>query len=151
MAKSSGRAPAPPSASSPQALSSAGVRMLRARAHALKPVVRIAASGPTEGVVRELDRALRAHELVKIHAASDDREERSRLLLALCEQLGAQPVQTIGKMLVAYRPNPEGEEKPAPARRSRAVEARPKARRAGRPAQRPAKRAAGAGARRRRA
>lgn len=83
------------------------LRALRARAHALKPVVWIASGGPTEGVVRELDRALAAHELVKMHAAIDDREARDQLLRSLCQTLGAEPVQTIGKMLVAFRPRPQ--------------------------------------------
>ena len=91
----------------PVPLTPRSLRTLRARAHALKPVVWIAAGGPTEGVVRELDRALAVHELVKIHAAIDDRGERSRLLQSLCAQLGAEPVQTIGKMLVAFRPRPQ--------------------------------------------
>ena len=89
------------------------LQALRARAHALKPVVRIASTGANEGVLRELDRALTAHELVKIHAAVDDRQERSRLLLTLCESLGAEPVQTIGKMLVAFRARPPEAAAPA--------------------------------------
>jgi RNA-binding protein len=95
-----------------------GLRALRARAHALKPVVWIASGGATEGVVRELDRALAVHELVKMHAAIDDREERGRLLRSLCQTLGAEPVQTIGKMLVAFRPRPPVE-RPASAPRMR--------------------------------
>jgi putative YhbY family RNA-binding protein len=88
-------------------------RELRARAHALKPVVRIAGSGISPSVLREIDRALLAHELIKIHAAIDDRNERSPLLQSICDDLDAQPVQVIGKMLVAFRPKPQTE--PAPA------------------------------------
>jgi putative YhbY family RNA-binding protein len=96
-------------------LSPRDLRTLRARAHGLKPVVWIAATGPTEGVLRELDRALNAHELVKIRVDIDQRDERSRLLQSLCDRLGALPVQTIGKILVAYRPRPEAAA-PSPAR-----------------------------------
>ena len=125
-------------------LSAHDLRALRARAHALKPVVRIGQTGASEGVRRELDRALTAHELVKIHAAVDDREERARLLRALCEALDAVAVQTIGKMLVAFRPKPQAEPKreAAPAAASaqpkkRAARARPAAtKRAKRPARR---------------
>jgi putative YhbY family RNA-binding protein len=105
-----------PAATEPMAAKD--LRALRARAHALKPVVWIGSSGPTEGVVRELDRALAVHELVKIHAAMDDRKERSRLLQSLCEALGAQPVQAIGKMLVAFRARPASTEAPAPQKRT---------------------------------
>jgi RNA-binding protein len=103
--------PKPPAAEETAFLASPSQRMraLRARAHALKPVVRIAATGVTDGVMRELDRALTAHELVKIHAAIDEREERGRLLLMLCRELDAEPVQTIGKMLIAFRSRPQPE------------------------------------------
>ncbi len=91
------------------------LRELRARAHALKPVVWISENGATPPVLREIDRALNSHELIKIHAAVDGRAAREALLDDLCANLGAQPVQVIGKMLVAYRPNP----KAAPAQAQR--------------------------------
>jgi RNA-binding protein len=59
--------------------------------------------------MRELDRALNAHELVKIHADIEGRKERAELLTTLCGDLGAEPVQTIGKMLVAFRARPQSE------------------------------------------
>jgi putative YhbY family RNA-binding protein len=133
-----GAEPPIPAASEPVAAKS--LRASRARAHALKPVVWVASTGPTEGVVRELDRALAAHELVKIHAAIDDRKERRRLLQSLCEILDAQPVQTIGKMLVAFRPRPQPTEAPAaapaPRRTARGRPSTAPARRTGKPARR---------------
>jgi RNA-binding protein len=70
--------------------------------------------------MRELDRALAAHELIKVHAAIDEREDRARLLETLCQALQAQPVQVIGKMLVAYRPRPpQAEPAPRPAGKTR--------------------------------
>jgi len=80
---------------------------LRARAHGLKPVVWIAAAGASPAVLREADRALTVHELIKMHAALEGRAERTELLASICRALGAAPVQVIGKMLVAYRPRPE--------------------------------------------
>ncbi|MCC6475060.1 MAG: YhbY family RNA-binding protein [Burkholderiales bacterium] len=94
-------------------------RALRARAHALKPVVWIAGSGLTPGVMAELDRALHAHELIKIHTAAENRAAREVLLEDICRTLGAEPVQIIGKTLVAFRARP-GEapgKTPASARR----------------------------------
>ena len=97
-------------------------RELRARAHALKPVVWVAESGVTPGAMREIDRALAAHELIKIHAACAERTARSALLTAICAELKAQPVQVIGKMLVAFRRRPaaiaEHDVTPKPANRS---------------------------------
>src|SRR4051794_12624517 len=39
---------------------------LKARAHALEPVVRIGHAGVTDAMVAEIDRALEAHELIKV-------------------------------------------------------------------------------------
>lgn len=80
---------------------------LRAQAHALSPVVMIGDKGLTETVIAETDRALKAHELIKVKAATDDREARAAWMEQLCERLGAHPVQSIGKVLVLWRDNPE--------------------------------------------
>ena len=76
----------------------------------LSPVVLIGDKGLTEEVVKEIDRSLKAHELIKVRAMTGDRKARAQWMTAICEQLGAEPVQEIGKMLVIYRKNPE--EKP---------------------------------------
>lgn len=89
------------------ALSAKERATLRARAHGLKPVVWVAESGITPGVMREIDRALAVHELIKIHAPVAGRDARSALLDDICETLGAQPIQVIGKMLIAFRRKPE--------------------------------------------
>jgi RNA-binding protein len=81
-------------------------KALKARAHALEPVVMIGASGLTPAVLREVDRALTAHELIKVRAGGDDRFARKDLMTALCEQTGAAPVQHIGKVLVLWRARP---------------------------------------------
>jgi RNA-binding protein len=87
-------------------------RELKARAHALKPVVMIGNDGLTPSVIAEIDRALKSHELIKIRVAGDDRDARAAALDEICAQTGAAPVQHIGKILVIFRMNPE-EAKPA--------------------------------------
>jgi putative YhbY family RNA-binding protein len=95
------------------ALTAARRSELRARAHALSPVVMIGDKGLTDSVVAEVERALAAHELIKVKAATDDREARVAWMAGLCERLGAQPVQSIGKILVIWRENPEKAKAPA--------------------------------------
>lgn len=105
---------------------------LKARAHHLNPVVLLGASGLSDAVVREIDRALNAHELIKIRVPGEDRDERERLFADLAERLGAARVQAIGKLLVLYRPKPAevAPAKPVPPRRTeRASAARAKPRR----------------------
>ena len=86
---------------------------LRAQAHGLSPVVMIGDKGLTDSIVAEVDRALKAHELIKVKAATDDREARAAWMAGLCERLEAHPVQSIGKILVIWRANPEKEKAPA--------------------------------------
>jgi RNA-binding protein len=77
---------------------------LKARAHALKPVVWIGAAGLSENVIHELDQGLKSHELIKVKVSSDERQTRTAWLNEICDRLGATPVQHIGKILVIYRP-----------------------------------------------
>lgn len=85
---------------------------LRARAHHLNPVVLLGAAGLTEAVIKETDRALAAHELIKVRIPGDDRDEREAICAQIAERLGAARVQEIGKLLVLFRPRPD-EEPPA--------------------------------------
>lgn len=83
---------------------------LKARAHALEPVVTIGHARLTEGVLREIDRALTAHELIKIRVGGDDREARAGLLDEICAQTGASAVGKVGKILILWRERPEDED-----------------------------------------
>jgi len=114
----------------PNPLTPAQRQALKGRAHGLAPVVLIGAGGLTAAVLAEIDRALAAHELIKIRVAGDDRARRDALLAEICGHSGSAPVQHIGKMLVVYR---ERVEPPAPA-----VPARPKPRARLAPRARPA-------------
>ena len=87
-------------------LSPGDKRELRARAHALNPVVAIAENGLSTSVLREIDVNLNAHELIKIRVFGDSREDRVAYLQQICDELGAAAVQHIGKLLVVYRPRP---------------------------------------------
>jgi putative YhbY family RNA-binding protein len=89
------------------AMSSARRSELRAQAHGLSPVVIIGDKGLSASVVAEIDRALKAHELIKVKAATDDREMRAAWMAELCEKLEAHAVQSIGKVLVLWREDPD--------------------------------------------
>jgi putative YhbY family RNA-binding protein len=87
-------------------LSTAERRDLRAQAHGLNPVVSISENGLTANVLKEIDLNLKAHELIKIRVYGDSREDREAYLTQICLELGAAPVQHIGKLLVVWRPMP---------------------------------------------
>ncbi len=78
----------------------------RAEAHHLDPVVMIGNDGLTPNVRKEIDAALNAHGLIKIRVLGDDRVAREAMYQALAEELGAAPIQHIGKLLVLWRPKP---------------------------------------------
>ena len=82
---------------------------LKGRAHALEPVVTIGQAGLTPGVLREVDGALAAHELIKVRVGGDDRAARASLLDALCAQTGASAVGSVGKILILWRERPADE------------------------------------------
>jgi putative YhbY family RNA-binding protein len=82
-------------------------RALRARAHALDPVVIIGQHGLTAAVLKEIDSSLTAHELIKVRCADGDRDAREAALARICAELDAAPVQHLGKLLVIWRPRPE--------------------------------------------
>ena len=81
-------------------------RELKARAHALDPVVSVGAAGLLPAVLAEIDRGLKCHELIKIRVNGADRPGREAILEEICGRTGAQPVQHIGKILVIFRENP---------------------------------------------
>ena len=101
-----------------KSLSPSERKLLKARAHALKPVVAVGNEGLTAAVLKEIDISLKAHDLIKIRVSGDDRELRQSLLGEICNRTGASPVQHIGKILVVYRENTDP---PAPAPKNRAV------------------------------
>ena len=88
-------------------LNAAERKQLKARAHRLEPVVLIGTKGLTDDVVKEVELALKAHELIKVRAPDLEREARENALKALCERTGAESVQAIGKVFVIYRKRDE--------------------------------------------
>ena len=79
----------------------------RAEAHHLNPVVMIGGDGLTPAVLKEANLALNAHGLIKVRVFSDDRVAREAIFQTLADDLGAAPIQHIGKLFVLWRPKPE--------------------------------------------
>jgi len=90
----------------PVALTNRERAHLKARAHGLEPVVHAGNAGLTDSVVAEVDRALTAHELIKVKIASDDRADRVAIGDEICALTGATAVHRVGKVLILWRPQP---------------------------------------------
>lgn len=78
---------------------------LIAAAHHFSPVVIVGQAGLSEAVLKEIDQALTAHQLVKIRLQAE-RDERADYAQTICRQLHAYHLRTIGKIAIFYRPNP---------------------------------------------
>ncbi|MCB1646177.1 MAG: YhbY family RNA-binding protein [Pseudomonadales bacterium] len=90
-------------------LSNSDRKRFKAIGHHLKPVVTVSGNGLSESVMQEIARALNDHELIKIKIIAD-REEKEALINEICESQGAEAIQKIGHVLLAYKaaakPNP---------------------------------------------
>ena len=84
---------------------------LRALAHGLDPVVLLGKAGVTDAVIREVDDALTARELIKVRLAGD-RDEREAAADAIASRSGAEVAGRIGRMAIFFRRHPD------PARRT---------------------------------
>ena len=82
-------------------------KKLKARAHALDPIIHLGGKGLTEAVIAEIGRALDAHALIKVRAGGMERDAREAALAEICARLDAHAVQHIGKVLVVYREKSE--------------------------------------------
>ena len=80
---------------------------LKAQAHALEPLVHVGGAGVTDSVVAEVDRALTAHELIKVKIATDDRAGRVAMGDELAARTSAAVVHRVGKVVILWRPRPD--------------------------------------------
>lgn len=94
------------------------IRALRAQAHHLKPVVSISQNGLSEAVIKEIDRSLKAHELIKVKLYGIERSERETVFAAICQELNCASVQHIGNVLVLWRAKPASETRVSTTRRN---------------------------------
>lgn len=81
-------------------------KKFKAQAHTLNPVVMIGQAGLTGAVLAEIELALNSHELIKIRIRAE-REERKTLSEKICQDTGAELIQSIGQIIVIYRVKPK--------------------------------------------
>jgi RNA-binding protein len=80
---------------------------LKGRAHPLEPIVQVGQGGLSDPVVRELERALDAHGLIKVRVNGDDRHARQEIIAAIGARTDAAIVHKVGKIVVLWRPMPD--------------------------------------------
>jgi RNA-binding protein len=92
-------------------LTGAQKAFLRGLGQRLEPALKLGKGGLTPEFFAELQKQLRAHELVKLRFLGADRDERTKL----CEQLADEGrcvwVGAVGHTALFYRQNPEPKER----------------------------------------
>ena len=81
--------------------------MLRSMANTMETILYVGKEGVTDGTVREAYDALEARELIKCCVNQGAPVTAREALDELCEKLGAEPIQCIGRRFVMYRPSKE--------------------------------------------
>jgi RNA-binding protein len=89
-------------------LSAAERKRLRGFAHALKPLVHVGREGLSAGALREIDRGLESHELIKVRLQAE-RDERAGLAAEIARRTRSAVAGTIGLMVILYRQQPSAE------------------------------------------
>jgi len=78
-------------------------KTLRAKAHHLKPLIRIGQKGITDNLIEETLQTLDRHELIKVHIAQDDRQARHDCAEELASRCQAFIVHQIGKTCILFK------------------------------------------------
>ena len=76
---------------------------LRKMANQIQALYQIGKDGITENVMAQLDDALEARELIKVHILDSALLETRETADEIAARLGAEPVQSIGSKFVLYR------------------------------------------------
>lgn len=76
---------------------------LRSLANTIEPTTQIGKLGIGENVIKTVSAALEAHELVKLTILETCPSNPKEAMAELCEALGCEAVQVIGRKVVVYR------------------------------------------------
>ena len=85
------------------ALSGKQIRQLRGLAHHLNPVINIGRADINDGLVKQADEALEAHELIKCAVQDGSDLGVTEAAHTLAERTGSEVVQVIGHRFSLYR------------------------------------------------
>lgn len=76
---------------------------LRGLGNALEPVMQIGKEGLSENSYQTIDVLLEARELIKIKVLKTCPMPVKEVMVTICENLGCEPVQVIGSVLIIFK------------------------------------------------
>ena len=76
---------------------------LKKIAQNLKPVLNIGKDNLNENILKQIDDYLNKNELMKVKILQNSTENAKDTLEFLCSRLNAEPVLSVGKVLILYR------------------------------------------------
>ncbi|OHW62513.1 RNA-binding protein [Andreesenia angusta] len=82
---------------------------LKSLANTMNPIMQIGKGGVSETVLDQIDDLLEARELIKISILNNAGLDAKEVAVEVCEQLGAEYVQSMGSKIVIYRRSEENQ------------------------------------------
>lgn len=82
-------------------------RHLRALAHNLDPIFQVGKGGVNENLIKQIEDALEARELIKIQMLNNCMEEKDEVAQTLASGAKAHLVQVIGNVIILYKESRE--------------------------------------------
>ncbi|MFT9487021.1 MAG: ribosome assembly RNA-binding protein YhbY [Tepidibacillus sp.] len=85
-------------------------RYLRSLAHHLDPIFQVGKGGVNDNMVKQINEALEARELIKVSVLKNSLEDADEAAAAIVEGTNAELVQIIGHTIVLYKESKENKE-----------------------------------------
>ena len=79
---------------------------LKGQAHSLSAYVTLGKNGLTGAVLKEMDKTLEDHELIKVRVIEEDREIFQSTIKTLESETGSNLVGSLGRIAIFFRLNP---------------------------------------------
>lgn len=85
-------------------------RFLRSKAHHLTPIFQVGKGGVNENMIKQIEDALEARELIKVSVLQNCEEDRNTVAEQLSNGTKAEIVQIIGNTIVLYKESVENKQ-----------------------------------------
>ncbi|OEF99010.1 RNA-binding protein [Vulcanibacillus modesticaldus] len=85
-------------------------RYLRSLAHHLDPIFQVGKGGVNENMIKQINEALEARELIKVSVLKNSLEDTDEVAMAIVEGTKSELVQIIGHTIVLYKESKENKQ-----------------------------------------